>query len=142
MAIQFQSLKLEDQDLFGISLQGSVSRSDKSALLELATQAMSRKKVKLVMDLGGLTSLGGGGARVLADFQRQLIAAEGEAVFAGVQSVVRHFLEGPFEDLPLRYFLTVDDAVREFNSDEYTEPDYSAMLAPELEDSGPDEEVP
>lgn len=129
MAIQFQSLKLKDQDLFGISLKGSVSRSDKTALLELATQAMSRQKVKLVMDLGGLTSLGGSGARVLADFQRQLIAAEGEAVFAGVQSVVRHFLEGPFEDLPLRYFLTVDDAVKNFNNQEYCEPDYSAMIS-------------
>ena len=51
MAIQFQSLKLEDQELFGISLRGTVSRSDKSALQELAEQAMSRGKVKLVLDL-------------------------------------------------------------------------------------------
>ena len=51
MAIQFQSLKLKDPDLFGVSLAGSVSRSDKTALQELAQPAMSRKKVQLVLDL-------------------------------------------------------------------------------------------
>jgi anti-anti-sigma regulatory factor len=139
MAIQFQPLKLEDQRLFGISLMGTVSRSDKSALQELADQAMSRGKVKLVLDLSGLTSLGGSGARVLADFQRKLIAADGEAVFAGVGTVVRHFLDGKFENLPLRYFLSVEDAVQEFYSKNYTEPDHSLLL-PAESDEGTDQE--
>jgi len=131
MAIKFQSLKLNNPDLFGISLTGSVSRSDKSALQELADQAMSRSKVQLVLDLSHLSSLGGSGARVLADFQRQLLAAGGEAVFAGVGTVVRHFLDGKFNDLPLRYFLTVEDAVQQFNHEEYSPPDHSALLPPE-----------
>jgi len=130
MAIKFQSLKLTDDDLFGVSLEGSVSRSDKSALQELADQAMSRNKVQLVLDLSYLTSLGGSGARVLAGFQRQLLAAGGEAVFVGVSTVVRHFLDGKFEDLPLRYFLTVEDAVEKFNAEEYIAPDHSALLPP------------
>ena len=44
MAIKFQSLKLSSEDLFGVALAGTVSRSDKSALQELANQAMDRRK--------------------------------------------------------------------------------------------------
>ncbi len=139
MAIKFQSLELTDPGLFGIALTGTVSRSDKAALQELTWQAMSRSKTKLVLDLSNLFSLGGAGARVLADLQRQLLEAGGEAVFTGVGTVVRHFLEGKFKDLPLRYFLTVEDAVEHFDDDEYHAPDHSALLPPkpreELSDS-------
>lgn len=131
MAIKFKSLKLSNPDLFGVSLTGSVSRSDKSVLQELADQAMSRSKVQLVLDLSHLASLGGSGARVLADFQRQLQAAGGEAVFVGVGTVVRHFLDGKFNDLPLRYYLTVEDAVKQFHEEDYSAPDHSALQPPD-----------
>ncbi len=123
--------------MFGVSLAGSVSRSDKTALQELAQQAMSRKKVQLVLDLSHLSSLGGSGARVLADFQRRLIALGGEAVFSGVGPVVRRFLDGKFDDLPLRYYLNVDDAVREFHNEDYTAPDHSALQPPDLAKAQP-----
>ncbi len=131
MAIQFQSIQLEDKRLFGVSLSGTVSRTDKTALQELADQAMSRKKVNLVLDLSQLTSLGGSGARVLADFQKKLISVDGEAVFSGVGTVVRHFLDGKFQDLPLRYFLNVEDAVQDFFNPDYVVPDHSELLPPE-----------
>ncbi len=132
MAIRFQSLKLKDPALFGVSLAGSVSRSDKTALQELAQQAMSRKKVQLILDLRQLTSIGGSGARVLAEFQQQLMDVGGEAVFSGVGPVVRRFLDGKFDELPLRYFLDVDDAVRDFHNENYTAPDHSALLPTDL----------
>jgi len=141
MAIKFKPLKLKNPDLFGVSLTGSVSRSDKSALQELADQAMSRSKVQLVLDLSKLTSLGGSGARVLADFQRQLLAAGGEAVFVGVGTVVRHFLDGKFTDLPLRYYLTLEDAVEKFHEENYSPPDHAALLPPRTKPEISDEVI-
>ncbi|MCP4291754.1 MAG: STAS domain-containing protein [bacterium] len=127
MAIQFHALKISDPGLFGVSLTGTVSRSDKAALEELAQQATARNKVKLVLDLSRLSSLGGSGARVLAEFQRQLLEMKGEAVFVGVGTVVRHFLDGKFNDLPLRYYLTVEDAVENFDNNNYSAPDHSLL---------------
>ncbi len=135
MAIQFQSIKIKEPSLFGISMTGSVSRSDKAALEELAQQAMARKKVHLILDLSQLTSIGGSGARVLADFQRQLQDVQGEAVFSGAGTVVRRFLDGKFGELPLRYFLNVDDAVNNFYNEDYVAPDHSALSTVKTVDS-------
>lgn len=130
MAIRFQNLALEDTDLFGVSLTGTVSRSDKGALKELAQQAMKRGKVSLILDLSGLTSLGGAGAGVLAGFQRRLLDEGGEAVFAGVQPIVRHFLNSKFDNLPHRHFASVGDAVRNFHNADYVEPVVSEPVSP------------
>ena len=123
MATRFQSLELQNPELFGIRLNGAVGRTDKQHLLEVMDKCLTRGKVKLVLDLSELTTLGGGGARILADFQRQLGERGGEAVVAGAGATVRQFLATQFGDLPLRFFLDVADADAHFDDDDY---DYAA----------------
>lgn len=131
MAIQFKTLTLPDPELFGVALQGSVSRSDKNALQELADQALRRHKIHLILDLSQLTSLGGSGAKVLADFQRQLIAADGEAVMVGVGPVILDFLTPKFEGLPLRCFGELHEAVGGFRKGGKSGPDLKVFQTSE-----------
>ncbi len=110
MATRFKPLDLNNPGLFGIGLVGIIGRSDKSNLLDLADRCLDKGKVNLILDLSELSSMGGGGAVILADLQRRLKSAAGEAVFVGAGEVVRHFLKLKFDDLPLRFFETVQDA--------------------------------
>ncbi len=114
MGIQFQPLKIEDSELFGIQLSGAVGRTDKGHLLDLADKCLAKGKLKVVLDISALKNLGGGGAAAFAEFQTRLVDAGGEAVFAGAQDVVAHFLQGKFKDLPLRFFPDMDSAVDGF----------------------------
>jgi len=111
MATRFKPLKLDNPDFFGIGLAGSVGRGDKSHLLELAEKCLANDKVKLVMDLSELSALGGGGAVILADFQKSLVKVGGEILFVGAGEVVRHFLEQKFDDLPLNFYDTAAEAM-------------------------------
>jgi HD-GYP domain-containing protein (c-di-GMP phosphodiesterase class II)/anti-anti-sigma regulatory factor len=110
MATRFKLLELDHDQLFGIGLAGIIGRSDKSNLLDLADRCLEKGKVHLILDLSELTSMGGGGAIILADFQRRLTSAGGEAVFVGASEVVRRFLEPKFDDMPLRFFDSVQEA--------------------------------
>ena len=92
MATRFNPLNLNSPQLFGIGLSGIIGRSDKSNLLDLAERCLDKGKVHLILDLSGLSSMGGGGAIILADFQRRLNSEGGEAVFVGAGEVVRHYL--------------------------------------------------
>ncbi len=126
MATRFLPIELKNSDLFGVRLTGAIGRSDKQNLLEMAEKCLSNGKVNLVLDLSELSSIGGGGARVLADFQNQLQQHDGEAVIAGAGETVRQFLALKFEDLPLRFFHTVDEAEHFFHDADY---DFAAWAA-------------
>jgi len=126
MATRFLPIQLKNGDLFGVCLNGAVGRSDKQNLLDMADKCLANGKVNLVLDLSELSSIGGGGARILADFQKQLAQEGGEAVFAGASETVRHFLAPKFTDLPLRFFHTTDDADNYFHADDY---DFEARTA-------------
>jgi len=102
MAIRYTPLELDEPQLFGIGLSGTVSRADKQNLLSLADRCLERGKLHVILDMTGLTALGGGGARVLADFQLSLTSRSGEAVFVGAGTTVRRFLRQRFDDLPLQ----------------------------------------
>ena len=71
MAISYQPLDLTDQDLFGIAMSGTVGRPDKQKLLDLADACLERGKLRLIMDLSELSAIGGGGAKILAEFQER-----------------------------------------------------------------------
>ena len=110
MAIRYASLELDDSRLFGVRLSGTVSRDDKQNLLALADRCLEHGKLHLVLDLTDLGAIGGGGARVLADLQFTLAARGGEAVFVGAGPVVRRFLRQRFDELPLRFFPSIEVA--------------------------------
>ncbi len=110
MATRFEPLKLTDPRLFGVRLQGAFARGDRQRLLDLASRCLETGKSRLVLDCEELDSLGGGGAGVLADLQRQLVGRDGEAVFVAAGAVIRRFLEQKFAGLPLRFFDDVEAA--------------------------------
>ncbi len=111
MGMQFEPLMLAGDDLFGIKFIGAVGRSDKVYLLEVADKCLEKGKLQVILDVSELKNLGGGGAAAFAEFQSRLVASGGEAVFVGAQEVVRKFLQGKFENLPLRFFADLEEAV-------------------------------
>lgn len=130
MAIRYTPLELDEPQLFGIGLSGTVSRSDKQNLLALADRCLERGKLHLILDMTALTALGGGGARVLADFQLSLTSRQGEAVFVGAGKTVRRFLRQRFDDLPLRFFPSVEVAQARFSDAGYAwDPDAEELAA-------------
>ena len=130
MAIRYTPLELDEPQLFGIGLSGTVSRADKQNLLSLADRCLERGKLHVILDMTGLTALGGGGARVLADFQLSLTSRSGEAVFVGAGTTVRRFLRQRFDDLPLRFFPSVAIAQSRFSDPEYLwDPDAEELAA-------------
>jgi anti-anti-sigma regulatory factor len=136
MAIRYSSVDLGGADLFGICLSGTVSRTDKQNLLALADRCLARGKLHLILDMTALTALGGGGARVLADFQLSLTSRGGEAVFVGAGKTVRRFLLQKFDDLPLRYFPSVTVAQERFTDPGYHWDPDAEELAAHLVDAG------
>lgn len=142
MAIRYASLELDDPRLFGVRLSGTVSRDDKQNLIALADRCVEHGKLHLVLDLSELGAIGGGGARVLADLQFTLAARGGEAVFVGAGPVVRRFLRQRFDDLPLRFFPSLDVACERCLDPDYAwDPDAderAAALAAD-ESAHPDE---
>ncbi len=111
MAISFTPLKLAASDLFGIRLRGSFGRSDKKRLKDVAGRCLANGKIKLVLDLTELEAISGGGAKELAEFQRQLLERDGELVFVGATDTIRQFLFRSFQSLPLHVYPAVDAAV-------------------------------
>ncbi len=109
MATRFKSLKLVDTELFGVALSGSIGRSDHKSLQDLAKRALADGKVHVVLDLKEVTSIGGGGVKLLAQFQKNLIEAGGEMVFVGASEVMKEYLARNFSDLPQNHFASVDD---------------------------------
>ncbi len=110
MSINFESLKLAQPGLFGVRLCGSVGRAEKERLREFTAKCLANGKLHLILDMTELEAVGGGAAALIAGFQRDLTARGGEAVFVGVNDVVRRFLTLQFGDIPFRNFPTVGDA--------------------------------
>lgn len=111
MATRFAPLKLGVPDLSGVRMHGAFGRGDRQRLMDLGKRCLEKGKPRLLLDFSDLDSLGGSGAAVLADLQKQLRARGGEVVFVAAGAVVRRFLESKFEDLPLRCFETADEAL-------------------------------
>jgi len=139
MGMQFQPLNLPGSGLFGIKLIGAVSRSDKEHLLNLADKCLAKGKLQVILDVSELKNLGGGGAAAFAEFQSRLVDAGGEAVFVGAQEVVRKFLQGKFDDLPLRFFPDLEEALAGYGlveaAPEVDDPELESKAAPADEDS-------
>jgi len=117
VATRFEPLALGDDRLFGVRIHGAFGRGDRQRLLDLAERCLAKDKTRLVLDCANLDSLGGGGATVLADLQRQLVERGGEAVFVSVGQVIRRFLQQKFTGLPLRLFESVPTAAAALATD-------------------------
>ncbi|MBD3220715.1 HD domain-containing protein [bacterium] len=116
MPIRFEPLELPGTDVFGIRVHGAFGRGDRQKLLDLAKKCLEREKLRLLLDCSDLDSLGGRGAGVLADLQKDLTGRGGEVVFVGVGPVMQRFLAQKFGDLPLRCLDSLNEARVVFGS--------------------------
>lgn len=123
MALKFKPLKFENPDLFGVGLSGIMGRGDRDRLKELADKCLKNGKVNLVLDLSELGSMGGGGARMIAELQERLEAADGRAVIAGAGQTVKRFLDQKFEGKPLTYYASVEEVLNQFGGGRPSVPD-------------------
>ncbi len=114
MAVQFKPLKLENTELFGVRMSGSMSRGDRDRLKELADKCLENGRVNLVLDMSELGSMGGGGARMIAELQERLTAAEGRTLITGAGHTVKRFLDQKLAGKPVKYYASVEDAILEF----------------------------
>jgi HD-GYP domain-containing protein (c-di-GMP phosphodiesterase class II)/anti-anti-sigma regulatory factor len=113
MALQFKPLKLENTDLFGVRVSGTVGRGDRDRLKELADKCLKNEKVKVLLDLSGVGTMGGGGARMITELNDRLAEADGGAFIAGAGDTVRRFLDRNTPDKPLDYYATVEEALNQ-----------------------------
>ncbi|MCP4571209.1 MAG: STAS domain-containing protein [bacterium] len=111
MATHFEPLKLARDDVFGVRLSGSVTRRDKDRLQELAEKCLDRGHQQVLLDLSELDTIGGGGAKALAQFQKRLVEAGGGTYIVGAGEVVKHFLTQSFADVPLDLYVSVEAAL-------------------------------
>jgi len=130
VATRFAPIKLNTPDVSGVRVHGAFGRGDRQRLLDLGKRCLEKDKLKLLLDCAELDSLGGSGAGVLADLQKQLVARGGEVVFVAAGAVIRRFLERKFDGLPLRCFDTTEDALAALGSS-------GAISAPAAEAAGP-----
>jgi len=117
VAISFTPLQLKSCTHFGIRLKGSFGRSDKSRLRNLAAKCLANRKIRLVLELSELASLGGGGAAELATLQRQLEELGGELIIVGASSTILQFLARGFDGLYLRCYQSIDIAEQDLLKD-------------------------
>jgi len=117
LATRFTPLATTDSRLLGIRVEGTVGRADRQHLLDLAGKCLEKGRTHLILDFTGLKTIGGTGAAILADLQRQLGEQGGEVVFVGAGETVRRFLDKRFENLPLRCFEDLDGAEAAFAGD-------------------------
>jgi HD-GYP domain-containing protein (c-di-GMP phosphodiesterase class II)/anti-anti-sigma regulatory factor len=115
VAIRFESLDLGDCGVLGVRLHGAFGRGDRRHLLNLADRCIKNHKTRLILDCRDLDSLGGSGAAVLADLQRQLLELDGELVFVSAGDVICRFLQQKFAELPLRCYADSDHALAAFS---------------------------
>ncbi len=113
MALQFKPLKLSSPDLFGVSLSGSVGRGDRDRLKELADKCLKHGKTNVLLDLTDLGTMGGGGARMIAELQDRLEKEKGGAFIAGAGPTVQRFLNQKLEDKALTYYASVEEALQQ-----------------------------
>lgn len=116
MAVRFKAIKIDDPDLFGVQLSGSLNRGDKAHLERLADKCLANGKSAVIVDFAEVTTIGGSGAGILAEFQRRLLTSDGEAVFVGAGQVVRRYLMQSFGDLPLRCYDSIAAAQRDYRA--------------------------
>ena len=116
MALQFKPLKLASADLFGVSLSGSVGRGDRDRLKELADKCLQHGKTNVLLDLSDLGTMGGGGARMIAELQERLEMAQGGAIIAGAGPTVQRFLNQKLEDKALTYYASVNEALQQLGA--------------------------
>ncbi len=106
---RFERLEFGGADSVGFQISGKLGFHENEKIEQLAQECLKREFKKVVFDFSGLTSLGGGVARILRGFVKDLGKTGGEVTFVVTSSVVLDFLKD--EETNIRICSTLDEAV-------------------------------
>ncbi|MCK4548985.1 MAG: STAS domain-containing protein, partial [Candidatus Krumholzibacteria bacterium] len=106
---RFEKLEFGVADSAGFQISGKLGFHENEKIEQLTQECLKREFKKVVFDFSGLTSLGGGVARILRGFVKDLEETGGEVTFVVTSSVVLDFLKD--EETNIRICSTLDEAV-------------------------------
>jgi HD-GYP domain-containing protein (c-di-GMP phosphodiesterase class II) len=106
---RFERLEFGGADSAGFQISGKLGFHENEKIEQLTQECLKREFKKVVFDFSELTSLGGGVARILREFAKDLAETGGEVTFVVTSSVVLDFLQD--EESAVKICSTLDEAV-------------------------------
>ncbi len=106
---RFERLELGDADSAGFQISGKLGFHENEKIEQLAQECLKRQFKKVIFDFSELTSLGGGVARILRAFVKDLAESGGMVTFVVTSSVVLDFLKDKETDIHI--CSTMEEAV-------------------------------
>ena len=106
---RFERLEFGGADSAGFQISGKLGFHENEKIEQLTQECLKREFKQVVFDFSELTSLGGGVARILRGFAKDLGEKGGEVTFVVTSSVVLDFLRD--EETNIKICSTLDEAV-------------------------------
>jgi HD-GYP domain-containing protein (c-di-GMP phosphodiesterase class II)/anti-anti-sigma regulatory factor len=111
---RFEKLDIGGADRAGFQISGKLGFHENDKIEQLTQECLKRELKRVVFDFSGLTSLGGGVARILRSFVRELEGRGGTVTFVVTSSVVRDFLREEGSEISI--CSTLEEALSEENT--------------------------
>ncbi len=106
---RFEKLEIGGADSGGFRISGKLGFHENEKIKQLTQECLKRELKQVVFDFSELTSLGGGVAKILRGFVKDLRKMGGEVTFAVTSSVILDFLQDG--ETNIRICSTLDEAV-------------------------------
>ena len=106
---RFERLEIGGADSAGFQISGKLGFHENEKIEQLTEECLKREYKKVVFDFSELTSLGGGVARILRGFVKDLEGTGGKVTFVVTSSVVLDFLQDDETDIHI--CSTMEEAV-------------------------------
>lgn len=106
---RFERLEFGGDESAGFQISGKLGFHENEKIEQLTQECLKREFKQVVFDFSELTSLGGGVARILRGFAKDLGEKGGEVTFVVTSSVVLDFLKD--EETDIKICSTLDEAV-------------------------------
>ncbi len=106
---RFERLEIGGADSAGFQISGKLGFHENEKIEQLTEECLKREYKKVVFDFSELTSLGGGVARILRGFVKDLAGTGGKVTFVVTSSVVLDFLQDDETDIHI--CSTMEEAV-------------------------------
>jgi HD-GYP domain-containing protein (c-di-GMP phosphodiesterase class II)/anti-anti-sigma regulatory factor len=106
---RFERLEIGGTDSAGFQISGKLGFHENEKVEQLTEECLKREFKRVIFDFSELTSLGGGVARILRGFVKDLAGTGGRVTFVVTSSVVLDFLQD--EETDIHICSTMEEAV-------------------------------
>jgi HD-GYP domain-containing protein (c-di-GMP phosphodiesterase class II)/anti-anti-sigma regulatory factor len=136
---RFERLEFGGADSAGFQISGKLGFHENEKIEQLTQECLKREFKTVVFDFSELTSLGGGVARILRGFAKDLGEKGGEVTFVVTSSVVLDFLQD--EESNINICSTMEEAVSGASVSTVVKEDETADPSPAAETTDADQAV-